>query len=116
MVLYFTARININELPELYCDHNNIVNTALNKLRSIVMYKPIGLELMPNKFTLPQTLYEVIPNRQLDRRNFRKKMIQMNLLGKLDERDPNNKTNAAYLYKFDKYAYNQFMTKGFMLN
>ena len=110
--------ININELPELYCDHNYIVETALNKLRSVVMYKPIGLELMPNKFTLPQlqTLYEVILDRPLDRRNFRKKMIQMNLLKKLNERDPNNKTNAAYLYKFDKYAYNRFMTKGFMLN
>ena len=98
-------------------DHKHIVDTALNKLRSLVLHKPIGLELMPNKFTLPQlqTLYEVILDRTLDRRNFRKKLIQTNLLKKLDERDPNNKTNAAYLYKFDKRIYNKLITKGFIL-
>jgi 8-oxo-dGTP diphosphatase len=108
---------NYDELPELAWDHKNIVETALKKLRSVVLHKPIGLELMPNKFTLPQlqNLYEVILNRPLDRRNFRKKMIQMNLLKKLDERDPNNKTNAAYLYKFDKRVYNKLITKGFVL-
>lgn len=108
---------NINELPELAWDHKHIVDTALIKLHSLVLHKPIGLELMPNKFTLPQlqTLYEVILDRHLDRRNFRKKMTQMNLLRKLEERDPNNKTNAAYLYKFDKKIYSKLITKGFIL-
>ena len=107
----------IDELPPLAWDHKHIVDTALNKLRSLVLHKPIGLELMPNKFTLPQlqTLYEVILDRKLDRRNFRKKLIQTNLLTKLDERDPNNKTNAAYLYKFDKRIYKKLITKGFIL-
>ena len=76
----------INELPELAWDHKHITDVALNKLRLLVMHKPIGLELMPNKFTLPQlqTLYEVILDRPLDRRNFRKKMLQTNLLKKLN--------------------------------
>jgi ADP-ribose pyrophosphatase YjhB (NUDIX family) len=66
---------NVNELPVLVWDHKHIADTALIKLRSLVLHKPIGLELLPNKFTLPQlqTLYEVILDRTLDRRNFRKK-------------------------------------------
>jgi ADP-ribose pyrophosphatase YjhB (NUDIX family) len=108
----------IDELPDLAWDHKFIVDTALNKLRSVVLHKPIGLELMPNKFTLPQlqTLYEAVLGKSLDRRNFRKKMTRMDLLVKLDERDPNNKRRAAYLYKFDKNIYNKLITKGFMLD
>lgn len=109
---------NINELPKLAWDHKNIVDTALKKLRTMVLHKPIGLELMPNKFTLPQlqTLYEAILGKKLDRRNFRKKMTRTNILKKLDEKDPNNKRRAAYLYKFDKNVYNKLITKGFILD
>ena len=109
---------NINKLPKLAWDHKNIVDTALKKLRTMVLHKPIGLELMPNKFTLPQlqTLYEAILGKKLDRRNFRKKMTRTNILKKLDEKDPNNKRRAAYLYKFDKNVYNKLITKGFILD
>lgn len=108
----------VDELPELAWDHKNIVDTALDKLRAMVLHKPIGLELMPSKFSLPQlqTLYEAILGKKLDRRNFHKKMTRANLLKRLDERDPNNIRRAAYLYKFDKNVYNKLITKGFILD
>jgi 8-oxo-dGTP diphosphatase len=108
----------IDELPDLAWDHKYIVDAALDKLRYSVLHKPIGLELMPPKFTLPQlqSLYETILGKPLDRRNFRKKITQMNLLRKLNEKDPKNKRRAAYLYKFDKRVYNKLITKGFLIN
>jgi 8-oxo-dGTP diphosphatase len=106
----------INELPELPFDHKHIIDVALKKLRSRVKYKPIGFELLHQKFTLPQlqTLYEVILGKKLDKRNFRKKIMKMNLLRKLNEKDSNNKRRAAYLYKFDKHNYNKLVEKGFI--
>lgn len=105
----------INDLPELPWDHKHITDVALKRLRSRVLNKPVGFELLRNKFTLPQlqTLYEVILGRKLDKRNFRKKIMSMNLLKKLDEKDSNNKRRAAYLYKFDKHNYNKLVRNGF---
>jgi 8-oxo-dGTP diphosphatase len=79
----------MNELPELPFDHENILNVALTKLRSRVRYRPIGFELLPEKFTLPklQNLYETILDKKLDKRNFRKKILNMNLLKSLKEKD-----------------------------
>lgn len=106
----------MNELPELPFDHENILNVALTKLRSRVRYRPIGFELLPEKFTLPklQNLYETILDKKLDKRNFRKKILNMNLLKSLKEKDKNNKRRAAFLYKFDKNSYNRLKEKGFI--
>jgi ADP-ribose pyrophosphatase YjhB (NUDIX family) len=106
----------VNKLPELFFDHKHIIDVALNKLRSRVRYKPIGFELLPDKFTLPQlqTLYEVILGKKLDKRNFRKKITKMNLLKRLREKDKNNIRRPAYLYKFDKHNYNKLKEDGFI--
>lgn len=106
----------INQLPQLPFDHKHIIESALLKLRTRVRYKPIGFELLPEKFTLPmlQSLYEVILGKKLDKRNFRKKIMKMNLLKKLKEKDKNNTRRAAYLYKFDKSTYNKLKEKGFI--
>jgi len=106
----------VSELPELPFDHQHIIDVALTKLRTRVKYKPIGFELLPQKFTLPQlqSLYEVIIDKKLDKRNFRKKIMKMDLLRKLNEKDSNNKRRAAYLYKFDKHNYNKLVEKGFI--
>jgi ADP-ribose pyrophosphatase YjhB (NUDIX family) len=106
----------MNELPELPFDHENILKVALSKLRSRVRYKPIGFELLPEKFTLPklQNLYETILDKKLDKRNFRKKILNMNLLKSLKEKDKNNKRRAAFLYRFDKSNYNRLKEKGFI--
>ncbi|MGD1007351.1 MAG: NUDIX domain-containing protein [Ignavibacteriaceae bacterium] len=106
----------ISKLPELHFDHKHIIEVALSKLRSRVRYKPIGFELLPGKFTLPQlqTLYEVILGKKLDKRNFRKKIMKMNLLKRLKEKDQNNIRRAAYLYKFDKHNYDKLKDNGFI--
>ncbi len=106
----------LDELPDLAFDHINIIDIALVKLRTRVRYRPIGFELLPQKFTLPQlqVLYEVILGKNLDKRNFRKKILKMNLLKRLKEKDSNNKRRAAYLYKFDKNTYNKLKDDGFM--
>ena len=106
----------INELPILPFDHEQILHAALDKLRTRVRYKPIGFELLPEKFTLPrlQKLYEVILGKKLDKRNFRKKITKMNLLKKLNEKDKGNIRRAANLYKFDKNTYNKLKEKGFI--
>jgi 8-oxo-dGTP diphosphatase len=103
---------DINNLP---FDHNKIIDEALERLREKVRYHPIGFELLPKKFTLPklQSLYESILNMKLDKRNFRKKLLKMNLLIKLDEKEKDNLRRAAYLYKFDKKSYNKLVKEGF---
>ena len=106
----------LNDLPDLPFDHKHIIDVALSKLRSRVRYKPIGFEVLPEKFTLPQlqSLYEVILGKKLDKRNFRKKIMKMNLLKQLKEKDTNNVRRAAYLYKFDKHNYNKLKENGFI--
>ncbi|MGE5410737.1 MAG: NUDIX hydrolase [Clostridiales bacterium] len=104
----------LNELPDLPFDHKYIIDTALEKLRNRVRYRPIGFELLPAKFTLPQLqhLYESILDKKLDKRNFRKKLMAMNLLQKLEEKETNNIKRAAYLYRFDKKNYNKLKRQG----
>ena len=96
-------------------DHNKIIEIALSKLRTRVRYRPIGFELLPNKFTLPrlQMLYEVILGKKLDKRNFRKKIMKMHLLKSLKEKDKNNSKRAASLFQFDKQTYNKLKNNGF---
>jgi len=106
----------MSDLPELAFDHKAIIETALKKLRSRVRIRPIGFELLPKKFSLPklQTLYESILGVNLDKRNFRKKLLKMNLLIKLDEKEKGNIKRAAMLYKFDRKNYNKLVEKGFI--
>ncbi len=108
--------VKLTELPELPFDHNQIVRVALEKLRTRIRYRPIGFELLPEKFTLPQlqTLYEVILGKKLDKRNFRKKLMNMNLLKKLKTTSTNGKRRPAFLYKFDKKNYERLKEKGFI--
>ena len=105
----------LSEINNLPFDHNKIISAALERLREKVRYHPIGFELLPKKFTLPklQSLYESILDLKLDKRNFRKKLLKMNLLIKLDEKEKDNLRRAAYLYKFDKKSYNKLVKEGF---
>lgn len=106
----------LHDLPKLPFDHAQIIKAALKKLQSRVRIKPIGFELLPEKFTLPQLqkLYEEILDKKIDKRNFRKKLLKMNLLKRLPEKDTSNIRRAAYLYKFEKSTYNRLKEKGFM--
>jgi 8-oxo-dGTP diphosphatase len=103
------------DLPALAFDHDEIVERALSRLRGKVRYQPVGFELLPPKFTLTQLqrLYEKVLDRPLDKRNFRKKVLSMELLTELDEVEQDVAHRAAKLYRFDKKRYRELEKEGF---
>lgn len=104
----------IDKLPKLLFDHKEIIEAALKKLRDEVRYHPVGFHMLPEKFTLTelQTLYEVILDKELDTRNFRKKIQNMGLLIDTNEKQTNVAHRAAKLYKFDVDIYNRLKEEG----
>jgi len=105
---------NLTELPPLCFDHDKIIQQALLKLRQEVMYHPVGFHLLPEKFTLTeiQSLYEVILNKKMDTRNFRKKLAKMELLIDSGEKQQNVAHRAAKLYQFDIQVYEKLKKEG----
>lgn len=105
----------VSDLPRLAFDHTTITELALERLRGKVRYQPIGFELLPRKFTLTQLqrMYEIILERRLDKRNFRKKIRAMDLLIELDEVQKDVAHRAARLYKFDDRRYRKLVKQGF---
>ncbi|WP_088243318.1 NUDIX hydrolase [Calothrix rhizosoleniae] len=104
-----------DSLPPLAFDHGQIVQIAIARLQGKVKYEPIGFELLPQKFTLSQLqkLYETVLGQALDKRNFRKKILRMDLLVELDEMQTGVAHRAARLYQFDEQKYQQLREKGF---
>lgn len=101
--------------PSLAFNHQQILQVALARLKGKVRYQPIGFELLPAKFTLTQLqrLYETILERGLDKRNFRKKILAMDLLVELEEVEQDVAHRAARLYRFDRKKYRQLEKAGF---
>ena len=108
----------LSKLPPLVFDHSTMVQMALKRLRKEAKVKPIGFELLPQKFTLPQlqSLYEAIYSKTLDKRNFRKNMLSMGLLEKLDEKEKENSKKGAYYYQFNEQKYKELTSRGFYFN
>jgi len=109
------AWFSVTDLPKLAFDHNRIADTALRRLQGKLRYEPIGFELLPRTFTLSQlqTLYEIVLERTLDRRNFRKKILSMGLLADTGEVEEDVAHRAARLYQFDERKYRQLRKRGF---
>jgi len=105
----------MDDLPSLAFDHDQILETAHQRLQGKVRYQPIGFELLPPKFTLTQLqkLYEIVLGRVLDKRNFRKKIQGMGILEELDEVEKDVAHRAARLYRFDKKEYGRIVKQGF---
>lgn len=105
----------VDDIPSLAFDHDQILEMAHERLRGKVRYQPIGFELLPPKFTLRQIqhLYEVILDRPLDKRNFRKKILSMGILIELDEVETDVAHRAARLYQFDRRKYKRLTKQGF---
>lgn len=110
--------ISISKVPKLIFDHNLMVEKALRTLKSKIVRKPIGFELLPEKFTLPQlqNLYEAINQEQLDKRNFRKRILEIGLLEKLDEKEKESSKKGAFYYKFNKEKYLLYTEKGLLFH
>jgi 8-oxo-dGTP diphosphatase len=109
--------ISIQEIDKLAFDHNEILDACFKKLQRRVRVQPIGFELLPHRFTLTelQHLYEAIlePKDGLDKRNFRKKILAMDLLIDSKEVQEGVAHRPAKLYEFDKYKYEKFVESGF---
>ncbi|TMI87800.1 MAG: NUDIX hydrolase [Bacteroidetes bacterium] len=105
---------DINDLPELMMDHSQILNKALETLRAHINYHPIGYNLLPEKFTMPQLqrLYETILNKKLDRRNFQRKILSYGILKRLKEVQRGVAHKAPYLYSFDLRKYHKALKEG----
>lgn len=106
---------SINSLPDLIYDHAEIIAHGMKFLRHQVCHQPIGFNLLPEKFTLLQlqALYEAILNTKLDKPNFRRKIMKMNLLSSCNEKQQGVPHRAANLYRFDSDAYKQLTESGF---
>jgi len=109
---------SLAKLPELIFDHPAMVRKAMNELRMKVKIKPVGFELLPDKFTLVQlqNLYEAIYQREIDKRNFRKKILSMDILEKLDEKEKETSKKGAYYYRFNRGNYERQVKEGFFFN
>lgn len=105
----------ISEVPKLAFDHARILETAVERLKGKVRYQPIGFELLPPKFTLSQLqhLYEAVLGTELDKRNFRKKVLSFDLLVALKETQMVGRHRPAQLFRFDAEKYEKLKKRGF---
>ncbi len=107
--------VDFEEVPDLIFDHNIMVDKALRRLQRKSKSQPIGLELLPEKFTIPQiqNLYEAINQKEFDKRNFRKKILSMGIFEKLEEKEKDSSKKGAFLYRFDKEKYDELLNNGY---
>lgn len=105
---------SLHDLPEMILDHLEIIQKAHDTLKKELNYQPIGLNLLPEKFTMPelQSLYETVLEKTLDRRNFRRKMLSYDILTQTNERRSGGAHKAPMLYQFDQEKYHQAIEKG----
>lgn len=101
-------------LPALAFDHARIIETARTRLRAKVRYQPVGFELLPPRFILSQlqSLYEAVLGRELDKRNFRKKLFSLDVVTALDEWKREGRGRPAQLFAFDRGRYDALVAKG----
>ncbi len=106
---------DVDALPDLVLDHNKMVSDALRELKVEARRQPIGFELLPDRFTIPQlqSLYEAIYGKTLDSRNFRKRVTLFNVLIKTDKKDFSTSRKGAYLYRFDPNRYDELLKAGY---
>ena len=104
----------IKELPELSFDHQKILNIAIARLQSKITYEPIGFELLDKKFPFSdlEKLYSTLLGRPIDRRNFRKKFLSLNVLDELNEKVSKGSGRPANLFQFNQKRYFQLKKEG----
>ena len=101
--------VNIDDLPLLYSDHNEMVRKARKMMQQKISTEPIGFRLLPSLFTLTQLqrLYEAVNGGSIDKRNFRKRIKDMDFIEKTELIDKTGSKRGAFLYRFNKRAYNE---------
>jgi len=111
---YDARWVKISRLPALIFDHSLMVKDTLNLLQRHAAVKPVGFNLLQEHFTLPtlQSLYESIYQENIDKRNFRKKILSMDILEKMEEKDKSSSRKGAFYYRFIKEKYDQLIQQG----
>ncbi len=106
---------DVGDLPELAFDHHDIISVALQRLRGKIQYQPLGFELLPEQFTLRelQGLYEIVLGKELDKRNFRRKLQSMGVLEETDDFEQGVPRRPARLYRFNRQRYHELAESGF---
>lgn len=105
--------VNIDEVPPLIFDHEEMVAMAREKMKQKAAREPIGFNLLPELFTLTrlQNLYEAIYGEAIDKRNFRKRVAEMDCIEKTDKIDKESSKRGASLYRFNANVYRHTNTK-----
>ena len=104
----------LDNLPDLMFDHEDIIQTAIKDIRLKINHQPIGYNLLPKEFTLKnlQSIYETILDRKLDRANFNRKILSYGILDKKEKQYGGGAHKAPYLYSFNKKAYFEALKNG----
>lgn len=108
---------NLDQIPTLAFDHDRILREATRVLKQKIHFEPIGFELLPEVFTMPQlqNLYESILGVQFDRRNFSNKMLHLGILEDTGDRPEGSSSRVPVKYRFNKEKYDEMKSKGFRL-
>lgn len=109
---------SIDDLPSLAFDHAIILKEAIARLRNKIMYEPVGFELLDEKFPFSslEKLYTTLLGRSIDRRNFRKKIMHLNILDELDEKVSKGSGRPANLFKFNQERYDKLKQEGIIFD
>lgn len=109
------AWFNIHKLPKLAFDHKQIVEMAIKRLRGKLAYEPVGFELLDKKFPFSdlEKLYQTLLDTELDRRNFKKRIMSYGFLEELNETMQRSLGRPATLFQFNKKKYFELKEKGY---
>jgi ADP-ribose pyrophosphatase YjhB (NUDIX family) len=101
--------VDITHIPQLYSDHNEMIMKAWRMMKQKMRNEPIGFKLLPELFTLTQLqrLYEAVGGEEIDKRNFRKRIKEMDFIEKTDKIDKKTSKRGAYLYCFNNKVYSE---------
>ncbi|MFC0875226.1 NUDIX domain-containing protein [Saccharicrinis sp. FJH2] len=102
--------VPVDQLPHLIFDHDAIVKRAFEEIQRELRTEPVGFELLPKKFTIRQLqlLYEIVFERELDSRNFRKKIRNLKYIVPLEEKETGVSHKPAQLFRFDPKLFNKY--------
>lgn len=111
---YNAKWFDIGQIPKMIFDHKKMLSLAKERLRQKVANHPIGFELLPEKFTLPQlqNLYEAIYETSFDKRNFSRKILSLHILEKLKEKEKQSSRRGAFYYMFNYEKYKKLEQEG----
>ena len=108
-IRYGLEWVNLNELPKLYSDHNQMIQNAISQIRRRINNEPLSFKLLPELFTLTQLqhVFETVMGKEIDKRNFRKRIKDIDFIEKTELIDKISSKRGAALYRFNKKAYEQ---------